>query len=159
MRPFTLVVITSLMLLFIVPPAIANDFGWTKDFDILAQNNPLGFKASLAKRFNLRYLQLNTIVNNSDSPSDAYILLRLTEISQKPTNYVVAKYNLYKDKGWGYLALSLGIKLVSEEYRALKNDHDLYGSIKDAKVTDFSYDRTMLIMLIKNIAPKEAKMD
>jgi hypothetical protein len=153
MKPFTLVVITSLVLLFIVPPAIANDFGWTKDFDIQAQNNPLGFKASLAKRFNLRYFQVNSIVNNSDSPSDAYILLSLAEMSQKPTSFVVEKYTLYKEKGWGYLALSLGIKLVSEEYRALKNDHDLYGSIKDAKAINSSYDRTMLIMLIKTTAP------
>jgi len=159
MKPFTLVVITSLVLLFIVPPAIANDFGWIKDLDIQARNNPSGFEASLAKRFNLRYFQVNNIINNSDRPSDAYILLRLTEMSQKPTNYVVDKYNLYKDKGWGYLALSLGIKLVSEEYRALKNDHDLYGSIKDVKVINSSYAGSRLIIFMKTIAPKEAKMD
>jgi hypothetical protein len=103
----------------------AKDFGWTEDFNIQAQADPSGFRARLATRFNLGDVQVRAVLSNFQKPSDAYIMLRLGEISDRSTEYVLEKYSSNKTKGWGALAKSLGIKPGSEEFHALKSGHDL----------------------------------
>jgi hypothetical protein len=103
----------------------ATDFGWTEDFNIQAQADPSGFRARLATRFNLGDVQVRAVLSNFQKPSDAYIMLRLGEMSDRSTEYVLEKYSSNKAKGWGALAKSLGIKPGSEEFHALKSGHDL----------------------------------
>jgi hypothetical protein len=115
-----------IMIQFIVISAVtAKDFGWTEDFNIQAQADPSGFKARLAARFNLGDVQVRAVLSNFQKPSDAYIMLRLGEMSDRSTEYVLEKYRSNKTKGWGALAKSLGIKPGSEEFHALKIGHDL----------------------------------
>ena len=66
------------------------------------------------------------MLSNVEKPADAYMALRLGEMSRQPTDYVIAKYKSSKGKGWGALAKSLGIKPGSREFHALKRGHDLY---------------------------------
>jgi len=47
-------------------------------------------------------------------------------MSGRPTARVVEQYRAHRDKGWGVLAKSLGIKPGSREFHALKRDQDLY---------------------------------
>jgi hypothetical protein len=54
------------------------------------------------------------------------MVLRLGEMSAKPTDYVIEKYKSGKGKGWGALAQSLGIKPGSKEFHALKRGNDFY---------------------------------
>ena len=68
----------------------------------------------------------NTVLSNVEKPADAYIVLRLGEMSRQPTDYVIKKYKSGMGKGWGALAKSLGIKPGSKEFHALKRGHDLY---------------------------------
>jgi hypothetical protein len=68
-------------------------------------------------------------------------MLRLGEMSGRPTGYVVEKYRNNKGKGWGALAKSLGIKPGSEEFHALKRGQDLHGDNNRGQVLYSRYDR------------------
>jgi hypothetical protein len=121
------VLFLSLVMLFSVSSvAIAGDFDWIKDLNIQAQADPSGFRARLGARFKIGDAEINTVLSNVEYPGDAYMVLRLGEMSRQPTDYVVKQYRSGKGKGWGALAKSLGIKPGSDEFHALKNGHDLY---------------------------------
>jgi len=104
----------------------AGDFDWTRDFNIRAEADPSGFRARLAARFKIGDTQINAVLSNVERPADAYMVLRLGEISAKPTDYVIEEYKSGKGKGWGALAKSLGIKPGSKEFHALKRGNDIY---------------------------------
>ena len=109
---------------------MASDFGWTEGFNIQAQADPSGFRAKLATRFKIGDVQVDAVLNNVNDPADAYLMLRLGEMSGRPVDYVFEKYRHNRGKGWGALAKSLGIKPGSEEskkFHALKRGHDLKG--------------------------------
>jgi hypothetical protein len=115
-----------MMFLLFSSLAAAGDFDWIKDFNIQAQADPSGFRARLGARFKIGNVEINTVLSNVESPGDAYMVLRLGEMSNQPTDYVIKQYRSGKGKGWGALAKSLGIKPGSDEFHALKNGHDLY---------------------------------
>ncbi|MEK6743967.1 MAG: hypothetical protein AABZ15_10165 [Nitrospirota bacterium] len=127
MRTFRTVLVVSLMVLSIASAAAAKDFEWLKDLNIQAQADPSGFKARLAARFKIGDAQITTVLSNVEKPADAYMVLRLGEMSGQPTDRVAEKYRTGKGQGWGNLAKSLGIKPGSPEFHALKRGHDLDG--------------------------------
>ena len=104
----------------------AGDFDWTRNFNIRAEADPSGFRTRLATRFKIGDTRINAVLSNVERPADAYMILRLGEISAKPTDYVIEKYKSGKGKGWGALAKSLGIKPGSKEFHALKRGNDIY---------------------------------
>ena len=116
-----------LMILFISPVSIAGDFDWMKDFSLKAEADPSGFKAKLCSRFKIGDAEFNAVISSVDDSADAYMVLRLGEMAEKPTEEVIGKYKSGKGKGWGSLAKSLGIKPGSQEFHALKRGDDLYG--------------------------------
>jgi hypothetical protein len=116
--------------------AAAGDFDWIKDFNIRAEADPSGFRASLATRFHIGDAQVTAVLSNVERPADAYMVLRLGEMSAKPTEYVIGKYKSGKGKGWGALAQSLGIKPGSKEFHALKRGSDLYDDNDKGKGKD-----------------------
>ncbi len=116
-----------LMMLLLVPSvAVAGDFDWIKDLNIQVEADPSGFRARLRARFKIGDVEIKTVLSNVEQPADAYMVLRLGEMSTHPTDYVIKQYRSDKGKGWGVLAKSLGIKPGSKEFHALKNGHDLY---------------------------------
>ena len=127
MKLVKILLIVSMGLLVIISNAIASDFGWIEGFNIQAHSDPSGFKARLATRFKIGDVQVDAVLSNVDEPADAYLMLRLGEMSGRPVDYVFEKYRYNKGKGWGALAKSLGIKPGSEEFHALKRGHDLKG--------------------------------
>ncbi|MCK5193753.1 MAG: hypothetical protein KAQ71_08085 [Desulfobulbaceae bacterium] len=140
MKLFKMMFVTAMTILFIAPAAFAGDFGWSRDFNIQAQADQSGFRARLATRFNIGDLQVKTVLSNVGSPADAYLMLRLGEMSGRPTGYVLDRYNSTKKKGWGALAKSLGIKPGSSEFHALKAGHDLNNGYNHRHVSYSSYD-------------------
>jgi hypothetical protein len=118
--------VVSMALLLVSSAAVAGDFDWVRDFNIKAEADPSGFRARLVTRFQIGDTQIKIVLNNVEKPADAYMLLRLGEISRQPTEYVIEKYKSGKGKGWGALAKSLGIKPGSKEFHALKRGHNLY---------------------------------
>jgi hypothetical protein len=125
MRLLKVLLFFSLGLFVVTSAAIASDFDWTRNLNIQAQADPSGFKARLATRFKIGDVQVDAVLNNVDNPADAYLMLRLGEMSGKPVGQVIEKYKGNKGKGWGTLAKSLGIKPGSKEFHALRQGHDL----------------------------------
>jgi len=123
-----ILLIVSVVFLLVSSAAIAaaGDFDWLKDLNIRAQADPSGFRAQLSTRFKIGDTQVGVVLGNVDRPADAYMVLRLGEMSSKPTDYVIKRYKAGKGKGWGALAQSLGIKPGSQEFHALKRGGDLY---------------------------------
>ena len=115
-----------MILLLVSSTAIAGDFDWVRDLSIQAQADPSGFRARLGARFRIGDAEISAVLSNVEYPGDAYMVLRLGEMSGRPTDYVINQYRSGKGKGWGALAKSLGIKPGSEEFHALKNGHDLH---------------------------------
>ena len=111
---------------FLASTVIAGDFDWLKNLDISAKADLPGFNTTLASRFRIGDAEIKAVINHVERPSDAYMVLRLGEISHQPTNYVVKQYRKNKHKGWGALAKSLGIKPGSREFHELKARHDLH---------------------------------
>jgi hypothetical protein len=135
-QKIVLTVSVVFMLFSSVAAVAAGDFDWIKDFNIRAEADPSGFRASLATRFNIGDTQITAVLSNVERPADAYMVLRLGEMSAKPTDYVIEKYKSGKDKGWGALAQSLGIKPGSKEFHALKRGSDLYDDNDKGKGKD-----------------------
>ncbi len=126
MKVLKMMFVVSMVLLLVSSAAVAGDFGWIRDFNIKAEADPSGFRASLAARFKIGNAQIEIVLNNVEKSSDAYLVLRLGEMSKQPIENVIEKYKSGKGKGWGALAKSLGIKPGSKEFHALKRNHDLY---------------------------------
>jgi hypothetical protein len=126
MKVFKIILGTAAILFLVSSMAVAGDFDWVPDFNIKAEADPSGFKAKLSTRFQIGDVHINAVLSNVDNPADAYMVLRLGEMSNKPPEYVIKEYKARKGKGWGVLAKSLGIKPGSKEFHALKRGHDLY---------------------------------
>ncbi len=128
MKARRILFMSLMMLLFVSSAALAGDFDWLRDLNIRAEADPSGFRAQLSTRFKVGNAEINTVISNVDRPADAYMVLRLGEMSHQPTDYVIRQYHSGKGQGWGVLAKSLGIKPGSKEFHALKRGHDLHGS-------------------------------
>ncbi len=117
-----------MIILFVSSAALAGDFDWLQNLNIRAEADPSGFRAQLATRFKIGNAEINTVISNVEKPADAYMVLRLGEMSHQPTDHVIKQYRSGKGQGWGVLAKRLGIKPGSKEFHALKSGHDLHGS-------------------------------
>lgn len=108
--------------------ALAGDFDWIDELNVTAVADASGFRAQLVARFKINIADIEAVIRRVEKPADAYMILRLGEMSNQPTNYVIEQYTESgKGKGWGTLAKSLGIKPGSAEFHALKREHDLSG--------------------------------
>lgn len=128
MRMKKLFIFTILMALFFAPSTLlAADFDWMPNFNIQAQADPSGFRAKIGARFNIGDAQMTAVLSNFPEPADAYVALRLGEMSGRSIDAVTVQYQKNKGRGWGALAKSLGIRPGSPEFHALKRGDDLYG--------------------------------
>ena len=122
------------MALFLFSSAVmAGDFDWISGFNIQAEADPSGFRARLATRFKIGDAQINIVLDNVEKPADAYMVLKLGEMSNVPIENVIEEYKSGKGKGWGALAKRLRIKPGSSEFHALKRGHDLYDEKPNGK--------------------------
>jgi len=132
MKLLIILALVMMLELGVATAAVARDFDWLDDLSVQAEADPSRFRARLAARFKIGDVEVKAVLSNVEKPADAYLVLRLGEMSRRPTEYVIAEYRSNKGKGWGALARSLGIKPGSREFHALKLGHDLYdGSGKD----------------------------
>jgi hypothetical protein len=127
MKKIFFTVSVMLLLASLTATVFAADFDWLKDLNVQARADLSGFKATLSTRFKIGDAQINAVLSNVPDPADAYMVLRLGEMSSRPSDYVLTQYKSGKNKGWGALAKSLGIKPGSKEFKALKLGHDLPG--------------------------------
>ncbi len=119
-------ILPAVLVLSSAPIVTAADFDWMKNFNVRAEADLSDFKARLATRFNIGGVQVEAVLSNCKKPADAYVVCALGQMAGKPPEHVVERYRSEKDKGWGALAKSLGIKPGSKEFHALKNGNDFY---------------------------------
>jgi len=136
MKVLKMLFVVSMVLLLFSSAVVAGDFDWIRDFNIKASTDPCGFRARLSTRFKIDDTQIKIVLNNVEKLADAYMFLRLGEMSKQPIENVIEKYKAGKGKGWGVLAKSLGIKPGSKEFHALKRGHDLYDEKPKVKSKD-----------------------
>jgi len=120
-------------LLLVSSVVFGGDYGWMRDFNIKAEADPSGLRARLEGRFQVGGVTIEAVLDSVDKPADAYMLLRMGEMSDQPIDYVIDKYKAKKGKGWGSLAKSLGIKPGSKDFQALKKGQDLYDDRNNGK--------------------------
>ncbi len=125
MRRAFVVFLCSAVFVLAAGMAFAGNFDWIKDLNIMAQSDPSGFRAQLATRFKIGNAEVSTVIGNVAQPADAYMVLRLSEMSGQPVGVVQERYREEHGKGWGHMAKSLGIKPGSREFHELKRRHDL----------------------------------
>jgi len=133
MKLFKILFVILIEVLVISSVAYAGDFDWIRDFNIKAEADPSGFRAGIEARFQVGDIEIKTVLNNIEKPSDAYMLLRLGEMTNQSIDHVIKKYKDEKGKGWGVLAKNLGIKPGSKDFHALKQGQDLYDDRKKGK--------------------------
>jgi hypothetical protein len=105
---------------------MAGDFDWLENLNVKAEADSSGYRLQLATRFKIGSTEVSAVMGNVGSPSDAYMVFRLGELSHKPIQEVLHVYSSSKNRGWGVMARQLGIKPGSREFHALKSGQDLY---------------------------------
>jgi hypothetical protein len=105
----------------------ARDFDWLNQLSIEAKADPSGFVARLSTRFHVGDAEVRAVIDNVGGQADAYMVMRLAEMSHRPIAYVTERYRESRHQGWGVLAKRLGIKPGSRQFHALKAGHDLGG--------------------------------
>ena len=115
-----------------VSTLFAGDFNWMSALDSRYEANPTHLRTNLNERFSVGDSIISNVVKSVAKPSDAYMVLKLAEMSGLTSDAVLKKYQSSKDKGWGAMAQSLGIKPGSAEFKALKSGHDMDRGSKDS---------------------------
>ena len=133
MKTIKVFFVVSMALFLFSSAVMAGDFDWISGFNIQAEADPSGFRARLATRFKIGDAQINIVLDNVEKPADAYMVLKLGEMSNVPIENVIEEYKSGKGKGWGALAKRLRIKPGSSEFHALKRGHDLYDEKPNGK--------------------------
>ncbi len=118
--------LAALFLLSSVTLVRAADFDWIQNLNVRAEADASGFRSRLSTRFKIGDVQIDAVLSQVDRLGDAYMVLRLGEMSRQPLDVVIDRYRAEKRHGWGALAKSLGIKPGSKEFHALKRGNDLY---------------------------------
>jgi hypothetical protein len=117
-KVFIFAVVLGLML---PASALASDLtDFVRKLDAKARADLSGFKASLHAEFPVPGGTIELALSNAKSPADAYMMLKVGEVSGRPVHEVINVYSANRDRGWGYIAKQMGIKPGSAEFHALK---------------------------------------
>ena len=128
MKRFASSAILLFLLLLNASVASAGDFDWMDNLNIAAKADSSGFHVRLATRFHIGNAKIKAVIGDVSKPSDAYMVLRLGELSHRSVDDVMTVYKANRKKGWGVMAKNLGIKPGSREFHALKRGHDMGNS-------------------------------
>ena len=121
-----------LFVLLVVSSLYGADFDWMSSLNTRYRSDSVLLHSNLNERFNVGDAIVSSVIKSVANPSDAYMVLKLAEMSGVAPKNVLQKYDTSKDKGWGAMAQSLEIKPGSAEFKALKAGHDIERSQKDS---------------------------
>lgn len=107
-------------------PLGAADFDWMASLNLRSDSDPTRYRSDLMSRFKAPESQLSIILKSVGAPADAYMVLRLAEMSGRPYDTILREYNTNHKQGWGVMAKNLGIKPGSAEFKSLKSGHDMH---------------------------------
>lgn len=117
---------TAAILILLLMPATSllaaeidfNDFLHT--VNLSAEADLPGFKARLSTEFPVPVPKIEGLLKALPTPADAYMCLRVSQLSAQPVEVVLSEYRRNPGKGWGAIAKQVGIKPGSREFHALK---------------------------------------
>ena len=127
MKLYTMIFNATVAVLLLSPFSVnADDFDWAVDLNLRSDANPTRYGSQLAVRFGMPDRRVYDIIRRVDRPSDAYLILRLSEMTSRPPEYIIREYRTKKHHGWGEFASSLGVRPGSANYKAFKSGHDIH---------------------------------
>jgi len=104
--------------------ASADDLDWSAKLGLSGNGNLDELKVALGTRFNIGDTKVAFLISNVDKPVDSYMVLRLSELSNRPVDDVLKVYKNSHGRGWGSIARHLGIKPGSAEFHEFKASHE-----------------------------------
>jgi len=125
MKKVRLMVSLAVIVVCFASVAYANLDSFLKSVNIQAQTDLKNFSAKLSAQFGIPGARVDAIIQSVSAPADAFMVLQIGQMANKPPETVLQTYKRGKGKGWGELAKELGIKPGSPEFHALKRG-DLY---------------------------------
>lgn len=90
------------------------------NLNVQARTDMNDFSVRLSTQFGIPEAQVSVVINSVREPADAFICLQLGQWAQLPPERVLRTYESQRNKGWGAMAKSLGIKPGSAQFHALK---------------------------------------
>ncbi len=105
--------------------------GFIKSLNVQAQADLGAFKVRLSSQFGVPVPKVEAIMAGVRTPGDAYMCLRVGQVTSQPVEVVAKEYQAHKGQGWGVIAKNLGIKPGSKEFHALKSG-DFNGNDSDS---------------------------
>lgn len=119
-------VVLIAMSAFILPDTLkASDFEWRLNLNLRSHSDPYGYRYGLVNRFGIMESDVILILNRVYEPADAYMILRLAEISGLSPEYVLQVYYDRRQNGWYDIALYLGIRSDMHDFIILRERHDM----------------------------------
>ena len=105
----------------LAPSAARADLeSFLRSVDARAKSDTRDFNARLSAQFGIPVPQVEVIVKNVPRPSDAFMVLHVSQTTRQDPDRVLRTYQANKGKGWGVIAQRMGIKPGSAEFHALK---------------------------------------
>jgi hypothetical protein len=101
--------------------ALADLESFLRSVDARAKSDIRGFNAQLSAQFGVPVPNVEAIVKSVPRPSDAFMVLHVSQATHSEPDRVLKTYHVHKGKGWGAVAQRMGIKPGSPEFHALKN--------------------------------------
>jgi hypothetical protein len=121
MKKFRLAVLLVAFIAGFATAAHADLDGFLRNVNVQANVDMRGFNVKLSTQFGIPMPRVEAIVRTAAAPADAFMILQLGQMANRPPESVMRVYQRDRKKGWGALAKELGIKPGSPEFHALKS--------------------------------------
>jgi hypothetical protein len=100
--------------------ALADLESFLRSVDAKAKSDIRNFNAQLSAQFGIPVPNIEVIVRSVPRPSDAFMVLHVSQTTRSDPDRVLRTYKANQGKGWGVVAQRMGIKPGSPEFHALK---------------------------------------
>lgn len=121
MKKFRIAFTVILLLTGIAGGAHADLNDFLRRVDAQARADMSKFNVTLSAQFGVPVPKIDEILKRVPSPADAFMVLQLGQMANRPPDAVVQTFQANKGKGWGAIAKQLGIKPGSPEFHRLKS--------------------------------------
>lgn len=120
MKKTRFAVLVAVIIISIASVAHADLDSFLRSVNVQAQTDMKNFSVKLSAQFGVPVPQVDAIIKRVPAPADAFMVLQLGQMANKPPEAVLQTYQRSRGKGWGELAKELGIKPGSPAFHALK---------------------------------------
>ncbi len=120
MKKVRLFAFVAVIIVSVASVAYADLDSFLRSVNIQAQTDLRSFSAKLSAQFGVPGARVDAIISNVPQPADAFMVLQIGQMSNRPPETVLETYKRDKGRGWGELAKELGIKPGSPAFHALK---------------------------------------